>query len=64
MNANASVIMDMDKAVVTVSGQSGDNQLGWVDINTPLSSLRIKNGSKISMTGVKSFEVEYAGEVL
>ena len=64
VNAKAAVTMDMDKAVVTVSGQSGDNQLGWVDINTPLSSLRIKNGSKISMTGVKSFEVEYTGEVL
>lgn len=64
VNASAAVTMDMDKAVVTVSGQSGDNQLGWVDINTPLSSLRIKKGSKISMTGVKSFEVDYAGEVL
>lgn len=61
---NAIVTMNMGKAVVNVSGQSGNNQLGWVDINTPLSSLRIKNGSKISMTGVKSFKVEYAGEVL
>ena len=61
---NANVVIDFDNLRVYVNDNENLENLGWIDIKTPLSSVRVKNGTTFGVTNATNIKLTYTAEVL